>query len=83
MPGSLTPPGHHGARDLARHGMWPSAVWRASAPRIRSIGAQWLACTFPCRRFDCLLAETAARLGADVVRYSFIAMDLHHLLLAG
>ena len=24
-----------------------------------------------------------ARLGADVVRYSFIAVDLHHLLLAG
>jgi hypothetical protein len=24
-----------------------------------------------------------ARLGADVVRYSFIVVDLHHLLLAG
>jgi hypothetical protein len=30
-----------------------------------------------------LLTDTNARLGADVDRYSFIAVDLHHLLLAG
>ena len=29
------------------------------------------------------LADTGARLGADAVRYSFIAADFHHLLLAG
>ena len=29
------------------------------------------------------LAADDARLGADVVRYSFIVVDLHHLLLAG
>src|ERR1700722_12651810 len=48
-----------------------------------SIAAQWLACTFPYRRFADILADACARLGADVVRYSFIAVDLHHLLLAG
>src|SRR5262245_14488792 len=29
------------------------------------------------------LADTCARLGADAVRYSFIVVDSHHLLLAG
>jgi hypothetical protein len=48
-----------------------------------SIAAQWLACTYPYRRFAGILANDSARLGADVVRYSFIAVDLHHLLLAG
>src|SRR6516225_7281656 len=48
-----------------------------------SIAAQWLACTFPCRRFADILADACARLGADVGRYSFIAVDLHHLFLAG
>jgi hypothetical protein len=48
-----------------------------------SIAAQWLACTFPYRRFADILTDACARLGADVDRYSFIAVDLHHLLLAG
>ena len=48
-----------------------------------SIVAQWLACTYPYRRFACTLADACARLGADVVRYTFIAVDLHPLLLAG
>jgi len=48
-----------------------------------SIAAQWLAYTLPCRRFADILADTCARLGADADRYSFIAVDLHHLLLAG
>ena len=48
-----------------------------------SIAAQWLACTLPYRRFADILADACARLGADVVRYSFIVVDLHHLLLAG
>jgi hypothetical protein len=48
-----------------------------------SIAAPWLACTFPCRRFADILADACARLGADAVRYSFIVVDLHHLLLAG
>ena len=43
-----------------------------------SSAAQWLAC----RRFADILANACARLGVDVVRYSFIVVDLHHLLLA-
>src|SRR6202162_2365969 len=37
----------------------------------------------PCRRFADVLADARARLGADVGRYSFIEVDLHHILLAG
>jgi hypothetical protein len=37
----------------------------------------------PYRRFADILTNACARLGADVGRYSFIVMDLHHLLLAG
>jgi hypothetical protein len=48
-----------------------------------SIAAQWLACAFPCRRFADTLADAYARLGADVDCYSFVVVDLHHLLLAG
>ena len=48
-----------------------------------SIAAQWLAYTLPCRRFADTLADACARLGADADRYSFIAVDLHHLLFAG
>ena len=36
----------------------------------------------PGRRFAPGLAADDARLGADVVRYSFIIVDLHDLLLA-
>ena len=50
---------------------------------IFSIAAQWLACTYPYRRFADTLASDCARLGADAVRYTFIAVDLHHLFLAG
>ena len=49
----------------------------------RPFAAQWLAYGFPYRRFGRALASTPARLGADVVRYAFIVMDLHHLLPAG
>jgi hypothetical protein len=45
--------------------------------------AQWLAYAIPYRRFAAALTDVNARLGADVVRYSFIVMDFHHLLLAG
>jgi hypothetical protein len=61
----------------------PSAGQTASALRKNPFAAQWLACTLPCRRFAPSLAADNARLGADVGRYSFIAVDFHHLLLAG
>ena len=35
---------------------------------------------YPYRRFADILADACARLGADAVRYSFIAVDSHHLL---
>lgn len=45
--------------------------------------AQWLACSFPYRRFADTLAGAYARLRATVTRYIFSAVDLHHLLFAG
>ena len=83
MPGSTTPPCRWGACDDAP----PRVAFRF----LNSVGArisnyfvaQWLARTFPCRRFAGTLADACARLGANVDRYSFIAVDLHHLLHAG
>jgi hypothetical protein len=48
-----------------------------------AFAAQWLAYALPYRRFVAVLADADARLGADVDRYSFIVVDLRHLLLAG
>jgi hypothetical protein len=82
MPGSSTTPG----RPSACVGALGHIAFRytdsVGARNPFSIAAQWLACTFPCRRFADILANACARLGADAVRYSFIAVDLHHLLLA-
>src|SRR6476619_2365390 len=83
MPGSSTTPGRLGARVHA-----PIRV----AFRIRNgagtrdnnlCEAQWLACAFPYRRFAAVLTDDRARLGADVVSYSFTVSDLHRLLVAG
>ena len=75
--------GWDGARDIAPP-VLPSALSSASAPESKGLfAAQWLAYALPCRRFADTLAEADARLGADVDRYSFIAVDLHHLLFAG
>jgi hypothetical protein len=82
MPGATTALGWVGART--------SAPVRVAFRNQNSVGAQndvdfaaqWLACAIPCRRFAGILADTCARLGADVVYYAFIAVDLHHLLLA-
>ena len=82
MPGSATTPGQTGAR-MSRPSIVPSAVSKASAPGIVPFAAQWLAYALPCRRFAPALTDNDARLGADVGRYSFIAVDFHHLLLAG
>jgi hypothetical protein len=83
VPGSSTTPG----RPSARVGALGHIAFRytdsVGTRNQFSIAAQWLACTFPCRRFAGILANACARLGADVVRYSFIVVDLHHLLLAG
>lgn len=83
MPGSSTTPG----RPSACVGALGHVAFRytnsVGTRNQFSIAAQWLACTFPCRRFADILTDACARLGADVVRYSFIVVDLHHLLLAG
>src|ERR1700738_3536973 len=68
---------------MTRPSVLPSAETTASAPGIGSFAAQYLACALPYRRFVPALADNDARLGVDVDRYSFIAVDLHHLLLAG
>jgi hypothetical protein len=83
MPGSPTTPGCSGACLSAPD---PVAFRRCDSVGARNIGTfavQWLACTLPYRRFADILADACARLGADVVRYTFIVMDLHLLLLAG
>jgi hypothetical protein len=43
------------------------------ARNIGTFAVQWLACTLPYRRFADILAGACARLGADVVRYTFLA----------
>jgi hypothetical protein len=83
MPVSSTTPGRSGACDGAL-GRVAFRLDDSVSTQIKDIfEAQWLAYAFPCRRFAGVLAGASARLGADVVRYSFIAVDLHHLLLAG
>src|SRR6516164_6082730 len=83
MPGSSTTPGWPSARVGALGHIAFHYTDSVGTRDQFSIAAQWLACTFPCRRFADILADACARLGADVGRYSFIAVDLHHLLLAG
>jgi len=83
MPGSPTTPGWPSARIGALGHIAFHYTDSVGTRNQFSIAAQWLACTFPCRRFADTLADACARLGADVGRYSFIAVDLHHLLLAG
>jgi hypothetical protein len=83
MPGSPTTPGWPSARVSALGHIAFHYTDSVGTRNQFSIAAQWLACTFPYRRFADILADACARLGADVVRYSFIVVDLHHLLLAG
>src|SRR5205814_873383 len=79
MPGSSTTPGRPGARDGA-----PVRVAFRTRNSVGTRGlafaAQWLAYALPYRRFVAVLADVNARLGVDVDRYTFIVVDLHHLL---
>ena len=83
MPGSTTTPGRPSACAGALRRLAFRYTDSVGTQNQFSIAAQWLACTYPCRRFAHTLTDACARLGADVVRYSFIAGDLHPLLLAG
>jgi len=83
MPGSPTTPSCPRARVDALEHMAFRYTDSVGTRDQFSIAAQWLACTYPYRRFAAPLTDGSARLGADVVRYSFIVGDLHPLLLAG
>jgi hypothetical protein len=83
MPGSPTTPGRSGTCVSAPDHVAFRRYDSVGARNISTFAAQWLACTLPYRRFADLLADACARLGADVVRYTFIVRDLHLLLLAG
>jgi hypothetical protein len=83
MPGSSTTPSRTHARDDASAHLAFRAVHSVGARVEVTFAAQWLAYALPYRRFAPALADNDARLGADVVRYSFIAVDSHHLLPAG
>ena len=75
MPGSPTTPGRPGTRARAPVRVAFRDLKRVGTQKMISFAAQWLACTLPCRRFACTLANADARLGADVDRYSFIVSD--------
>ena len=83
MPGSTTPPGSRSACDDAPRGIAFHGMERVGTRDKNYFVAQWLAYAYPCRRFGHVLAGVTARLGANADRYSFIAVDLHHLLHAG
>jgi hypothetical protein len=83
MPVSATTPGHLSTCESALRRVAFRIVDGVGTRDINTIAAQWLAYAFPYRRFADTLADACARLGADADRYSFIAVDLHHLLLAG
>jgi hypothetical protein len=83
MPGSQTTQGPPDARNSASGGFAFRQVNNVGTLIHNAFAAPWLAYTLPYRRFADHLAEACARIGADVGSYSFIAMDFHHLLLAG
>jgi len=83
MPGSPTTPGRPGARADAPVRVAFRDLKRVGTRNKTSFAAQWLACALPYRRFAVILADAAARLGAEVARYAFLVVDFHHLLLAG
>ena len=83
MPGSATTQGRGGARVHASLRVAFRHLYGVGALNSNTFAAQWLACLFPDRRFASTLAGGDARLGANVDCYAFIAVDFHHLLLAG
>jgi hypothetical protein len=83
MPGSSTTPGHPGTRAHAPVCIAFHLRKSVGTREMNLYGAQWLAYVLPYRRFVVVLTGDYARLGANVDRYSFIASDLHRLLVAG
>jgi len=83
MPGSKTTPGLASARNDAPASVAFRGVNSVGTRVYNAFAAQWLAYTLPYRRFAVILAEDCARIGGDVGCYSLIAVDSHHILLAG
>ena len=83
MPGSTTALSRTGARNNAPTRVAFRQRYGVGAQNDVDFAAQWLAYAIPYRRFADVLADNCARLGADVVCYTFIAADFHRLLLAG
>jgi hypothetical protein len=79
----LTTPGRAGARNNASVHVAFRETEHVGTRDFQVYAAQWLAYALPCRPFADILADANARLGADADRYSFIVVDVHHLLLAG
>src|SRR5271169_3828672 len=72
MPGSQTTQGRSDARAGAPARLAFRDTYSVGTLRRNTFAAQWLAYTFPCRRFADILADTCARLGVNVDRYSFM-----------
>ena len=72
------------ALAIARPSVLPSVKQTTSAPGIRTVSRLdgW-PMRSPADASPAPSRTRCARLGADVDRYSFIVVDLHHLLLAG
>jgi hypothetical protein len=83
MPGSQTTPGPTAARNNAPADFAFRRVNNLGTRIANTFAAQWLAYTLPYRRFADALTDACARIGGDVDSYSFIAVDFHHILLAG
>ena len=83
MPGSMTTPGRADTRNNASFRVAFRGVNNVGTRVYNAFAAQWLAYTLPYRRFAVILAEDCARIGGDVGCYSLIAVDSHHILLAG
>ena len=83
MPRSKTTPGPAGTRNDAPASFAFRGVNNVGTRVSNAFAAQWLAYTLPYRRFAVILAEDCARIGGYVGCYSFIAVDSHHILLAG
>ena len=83
MPGSLTTRSRTASRGGETVHIAFGVRHTLGAPDGITIAARWLAYAHPYRRFAPALADRRARLGADVIRYSFIAEDFHPLSPAG
>lgn len=60
MPGSSTTPGRTGARDSAPVRVAFRESDDVGTRNMISYAAQWLACTYPCQRFELHLAMQPA-----------------------